>query len=185
MDDKNIQNLYTSFKDDSRGWLGLYRQHFTQFVAIILAVLAGSLTALHNLRGETWLLLLVSLGPAFNIALSILAMHSCNKYYLRYWEHEIASYKLYGILGIAEEINTRIANDKSLFPLDKHLFPTRWIERASKYKTSDEFAKARMKARDSSNWSIRFTFIVLAIISAIVGMAMLAKACINWFSFQP
>jgi hypothetical protein len=190
VDDKDILHFYTSFKDDSRGWLGLYRQHFTQFVTILVAVLAISLTALHNLRDEVLLLCLVALGPMCNILLARRAMHSCNKYYLRYWEHEATSYKLYNILKCSKEINKRIEEDESMFPDDKHLFPARWLSRVTenidetsdekKYRTTDRFVEARVKAKDSSNRSVRYTFILLIAVSAIVALAMYAKVWQNW-----
>jgi len=174
MTDDEILTLYTSFKEDSRGWLSLYRQHFTQFVTIILAVLAASLTALHNFAGDKTVLRLVSLGPWFNVVLAIVGMRVCWKYYLRYWEHEIASYKLFDALEMAGELNRRIAN-KSLCPEDTHLFPSRWRERtsAAEYPDSRRLANARVRSMQSSNFGIMVTLALLAAISAVVGWVML------------
>lgn len=186
MAEQAVDGLYTSFKDDARGWLSLYRQHFSQFVTIILAILAVSVTALHNLRDQTLLLVLVALGPTLNVVLGVLAIRVCRKYYLRYWEHEAVSYKLFDLMDKDHQINKRLAEGKGLFPQDQHLFPGRWIKRASKYATAEEFAAARVTAPGSSNYYIRITFWVLIGISTIVGLAMIGRAIANfWLMSQP
>lgn len=179
MADYSIESLYASFKDDARGWLGLHRQHFTQFVSIILAVLTASLAALYHLRNEALLLLLVSLGPALNIILCVLAVRVCDKFYLRYWEHETVSYKLFGLMEDAHKISARIQERKGIFPADSHLFPRRWLDRVAEYDTSKSFTESRLTARNSSNWYIRITFWVLIGISAVIGVAMLTTAFVN------
>jgi predicted phosphoadenosine phosphosulfate sulfurtransferase len=77
-----------------------------------------------------------------------------------------------------------------MFPDDKHLFPARWLSRVTenidetsdekKYRTTDRFVEARVKAKDSSNRSVRYTFILLIAVSAIVALAMYAKVWQNW-----
>ena len=176
MTEEYIDSLYTSFKDDARGWLSLHRQHFTQFVTIILAILAASLTALYNLRSEGWLLLLVALGPLLTIVLSILAMHVCDKFYLRYWEHETTSYKLYDIMNKCHNIDSQIEAGKNIFPSDQHLFSQRWLDRIEGHETSDNFIKSRLIVPDSSNKFIHITFWALIITSSVVIMTVLCMS---------
>ncbi len=181
MADESIESIYTSFKDDARGWLSLHRQHFTQFVTIILAILAASLTALYNLREEAWLLLLVALGPICSIVLSRLAIRVCDKFYLRYWEHETSSYKLYDLMNEQYKIDARIAARKEIFSGDLYLFPNRWVNRISKsgFQTSDDFAKSRLTARDGSNWFIHITFWTLIVVSSVLCIAVIITTLAN------
>lgn len=180
--DEYIGSIYTSFKDDARGWLALHRQHFTQFVTIILAILAASMTALYNLSGEGPLLLLVAFGPGLNIVLSVLAIRVCDKFYLRYWEHETASYKLYGLMNERHNIDSRIEAGKQIFRGDHHLFPQRWLDRVAEYETCDEFVKARLTAPDSSNRFIHITFWALICISSVVCAAIVILSIVNMTS---
>jgi len=74
-----LVDLYTSFKDDARGWLALHRQHFTQFVAIILGVLGVSVTAFITLINREHVILIVVIGPTLSILLSFFAISVCSK----------------------------------------------------------------------------------------------------------
>ncbi|MBA7680980.1 hypothetical protein ES703_89306 [subsurface metagenome] len=184
MADEDIIKLYISFKEVARGWLSLHRQHFTQFVAIILAVLAASSTAFFYLKGESWLLLIVVLGPALNIWLSVLAIKVCDKFYLRYVEHDAVSAKLYFILEESKEINSRVEATKEILPGDSHLFAQRWLERIKDENcgTSGEFAERRLHARDSSNRFIRITFRLFIGLSIVVAVVIMAVAAWNIFT---
>ena len=70
MEDDAIVQLYVSFKEDSKSFLSLHRQHFTQFTTIILAVLAASIGASYQFKQEGLLLLAVAALSSRDLSMS-------------------------------------------------------------------------------------------------------------------
>ena len=173
MEKNEIITLYISFKDDSKGWLNLHRQHFTQFVTIILAVLAVSIGAFYQFRNEGWLLLLISFGFFFNAWISCVAIKVCDRFYQRFLEHETIADKLYFLLDKVYKIDPQIKANVNIFQGDSHLFPKRWLDSIKNYKTktSDKFVKDKMK--EGSNRFIRCTFKTLAIANIVIAIISL------------
>ncbi len=165
MQDKELVALYMSFKDDSRGWLTLHRQHFTQFVAIILAVLGASTAAYMKLSCDEKLFKIIALGPALCIPLSFLAILVCSKFYKRYAEHDAISYKLFRMLESCSDLKKNLDSVHHIFPEDDELLPQRWIKRLNKAKKIDEYAKKRVLALNASNFYIILTFVALILVS--------------------
>jgi hypothetical protein len=170
MDNNEWVTLYTSFKDDSRGWLTLHRQHFTQFVAIILAVLGATAVAYIKLSCEGKTFQIIALGPALCIPLSVLAILACNKFYKRYAEHDAISFKLFHLLESREDIKKDLDSVKHIFPKNDYLFPKRWVKRLNDAETIDKYAKSRVFAPDASNFYIMLTFTALIIVSGILAI---------------
>ncbi len=72
LSNSELLTLYMSFKEDSRGWLALHRQHFTQFVAIILTVLGAVVAAFIKLKGDNGgeqVLPILVIGPILTVFL--------------------------------------------------------------------------------------------------------------------
>ena len=90
-----IITLYICFQERTQGWMNLHRQHFTQFITIITAVLAISLGASYQFMNEGWLPLIVALGPLLNIVLSCTAIDVCDRFYKRFLESMTIANKLY------------------------------------------------------------------------------------------
>lgn len=168
--------LYTSFKDDARGWLSLHRQHFTQFVAIILAVLGVSVTAFIKLINEGYVLLIVIIGPVLSIVLSIFAIFVCNKFYKRYCEHDAISYKLFRLLESHSKLKMELEAANQLHP-GVDLFPQRWIKRLDNAISVDDYANKHVRTRQASNFFIMCTFWGLFGISSALIAAILLIAC--------
>jgi len=63
MDDRDILQLYLSFKDDWKGWLNLHHKHFAQIVTLILAILAATLAATYQFLENAQVLLSIAIGP--------------------------------------------------------------------------------------------------------------------------
>ena len=148
--------LYISFKDDARGWLTLHRQHVTQFIALILAVLGATIAAyVRFLTGEPPVVpRVLVLGPLVGVFLSILAVFVCNKFYKRYAEHDAVSISILRMLS----------PDLGVY----EIIPKRWRQRFRDDMTPDEYAKWKIRnpRSGSSNLLIVCTFIVLVIVSA-------------------
>lgn len=149
--------LYTSFKDDARGWLALHRQHFTQFVAIILAILGASITAFIKLIDEDNELWIVIIGPILSIPLSFFAMFVCNKFYRRYSEHDAISFKLFRLLESRTGLNKELKAINQLFAEDD-LFPERWLKRLDNAIPIDRYADEHVRTYKASNFFIKCTF---------------------------
>jgi len=177
MGNDTIIRLYISFKDDSKGFLNLHRQHFTQFVTIILAVLAASIGATYQFRKEGWLILAVAFGPFLNVALSVLAIAVCNRFYKRFLEHEAVGDKLYYLLDETNKIDSKVGKNKNIHPNDSHLFPDRWVNDLKKYRTTAEFVKDRVNR--GSNRFIQITFVLLIIANLLVGIGLIIAALHN------
>ena len=160
-----LVDLYTSFKDDARGWLALHRQHFTQFVAIILGVLGVSVTAFITLINREHVILIVVIGPALSILLSFFAISVCSKFYRRYCEHDAISYKLFRLLESRSELKMELEAVNQLHSKDD-LFPQRWIKRLDNAIPVGDYADEHVRARDASNFFIMRTFWGLIAINA-------------------
>ncbi len=172
MTDSEIIALYTSFKDDARGWLALHRQHFTQFVAIILALLGASVAAFVQLRGARVVPSLLIIGPVLSGMLSVLAIFVCNKFYMRYAEHDAISYKLYRLLERRSKLGEDLETVKDVFPEQKDLFPQRWVSRLRDAPTIHKYAKDRVRATDASNFYIMLTFAGLSVVSILLAVVI-------------
>lgn len=168
--------LYTSFKDDARGWLALHRQHFTQFVAIILAVLGASVAAFVQLRSEGMILLILLIGPLLSALLSVLAIFVCDKFYYRYAEHDAISYKLYCLLENRSDLKKDLEAVKQIYAEEKELFPLRWVSRLQNARTIEEYAISRLRAPDASNRFIMLTFAGLVGVSGILTVLIVLVA---------
>lgn len=175
LDNSELIDLYTSFKDDARGWLALHRQHFTQFVAIILAVLGVSVTAFIKLINEEDVLFIVIIGPFLSILLSIFAIFVCNKFYKRYCEHDAISYKLFRLLESRSELKMELESVNQLLPEDD-LFPQRWIKRLDNAIPVGDYAKKHVRTREASNFFIMCTFSGLIVISVVLIASILLVA---------
>jgi len=177
MENDTIIQLYVSFKDDSKGFLNLHRQHFTQFVTIILAVLAASIGATYQFRKEGWLILAVAFGPFLNVALSVVAIALCNRFYKRFLEHEAVGDKLYCLLDETNKIDSKVDKNKNILPGDSHLFPDRWVNDLKQYQTTTEFVKDRVNK--GSNKFIQITFFLLIIANLALGIGLTIAAFRN------
>jgi len=176
MEDSEILSLYTSFKDDARGWLTLHRQHFTQFVAIILAVLGATVAAFVKLFQQGEVLLILIIGPILSGSLSVFAIRVCNKFYKRYAEHDAIGYKFYRLLEIHSDLKKDLQSVKEVYPGQKGVFPDRQAGRLSEANSVDEYATNRLFARDASNRFIVFTFGGLVCLSAILAVLIFCVA---------
>lgn len=176
MNDSDLLSLYTSFKDDARGWLSLHRQHFTQFVAIILAVLGATVAAFVQLRQAGPVLLILILGPILSCSLSVLAIFVCDKFYTRYAEHDAISYKFYCLLEINSGLKEDLQAVKDVYQGQEHVFPARWISRLKGAESVDDYAKSRLRASDASNLFIMLTFAGLVGASVILALAIFLVA---------
>jgi len=169
MTDSDLIDLYTSFKDDARGWLALHRQHFTQFVAIILAILGASVAAFIKLDqqdGDMPLVLII--GPVLGIPLSVLAIFVCNKFYTRYAEHDAISYKLYRLLERRSNLREDLEIVKGVFWEQEGLLPERWVSRLTDAPSIEKYASDRVRATDASNFFIMLTFAALSVASGLL-----------------
>jgi hypothetical protein len=175
MKSDEIVSIYTSFKDDSKGWLGLHHQHFTQFVTIISAVLAVSIAAISQFQNNGWLLLFVVIGPIFNIILCFTATKVCDRFYQRFLEHETVAMKLFLLSGLSQSFSKEVEKRGiELFPESTHLFPERWVNAMSGYGTVEKFVQDYLNK--GSNRLIRRTFRTLAIFNVIIGIAVIVFA---------
>lgn len=179
MKSDELVNLYTSFKDDSKGWLGLHHQHFTQFVTIISAVLAVSVAAISQFQNNGWLLLLTIIGPIFNLILCFTATKVCDRFYERFLEHEAVAMKLFVLSGLSQSMPKEGKKQEiRLFPESTNLLPERWVDAMSSYNTIESFVKDYLKK--GSNQLIRRTFRTLAIFNFIIGIAIIVVAAITF-----
>jgi len=176
MNDSDLLTLYTSFKDDARGWLALHRQHFTQFVAIILAVLAATVAALVKLRGEGSVLITLTIGPALSAYMSVMAIFVCDKFYKRYAEHDAISYKFYRLIETNSGLKEDLDSVAHVYPNQKQIFPDRWDSRLNRTGSVDEYATSRLRASDASNLFIVRTFKGLIGVSIILMLVILIVA---------
>jgi hypothetical protein len=176
MNDSDLLSLYTSFKDDARGWLSLHRQHFTQFVVIILGVLGATIAAFVQLRQEGVVLLILIIGPLLSSSLSVLAIFVCDKFYTRYAEHDAISYKFYCLLEIRSGLKEDLQAVKDVYRGQDDVFPVRWVGRLREAGSVDEYAKGRLRAHDASNRCIMFTFAKLVAASAILTLVIVLSA---------
>lgn len=176
MNDSDILSLYTSFKDDARGWLSLHRQHFTQFVAINLAVLTATVAALVQFREAGKVPPILLIGPLLSSALSMLAILVCDKFYKRYAEHDAISYKFYCLLETHSGLKEDLQTVKHIYPEQEGVFPMRWICRLKGAGSVNEYAKSRLHASDASNRFIKLTFIFLVTLSAILALVIVSEA---------
>lgn len=175
MKSDELISVYISFKDDSKGWLGLHHQHFTQFVSIILAVLAASIAAIAQFQNNRWLLLLIVIAPVFNTILSFTAIKVCDRFYQRFLEHDATAMKLFLLSGLSQSLQKEIDKQQlSLFPKSTHVLPERWVNSMSGYDTVESFVKDYMNK--GSNQLIRRTFRFLAILNIIIGVAIILFA---------
>ena len=170
-----IVSIYTSFKDDSKGWLGLHHQHFTQFVSIILAVLAASIAAISQFQNNGWLLLVTVIAPVFNTILCFTAIKVCDRFYQRFLEHEATAMKLFLISGLSQSLQKEFdKKEMTLFPKSTHVLPERWVNSMSGYDTVENFVKDYLNK--GSNQLIRRTFRALAMFNIIIGISIILFA---------
>jgi hypothetical protein len=170
MTDAELVHLYTSFKDDARGWLALHRQHFTQFVVIILGILGACIAAFVQLRSAHTMTSLLIIGPVVGGMLSVLAIFVCNKFYMRYAEHDAISYKLYRLLERQSGLREDLETVKDVFPDQADLFPQRWTNRLKAAPSIGRYADDRVWATDASNFYIMLTFGGLSVVSVLLAI---------------
>lgn len=177
LSNSELLTLYMSFKEDARGWLALHRQHFTQFVAIILAVLGAVVAAFIKLKGDNGgeqVLSILVIGPVLTIFLSILAILVCNKFYKRYCEHDAIGYKLYRLLESRCDMKTALKAVDYVYSEADDLFPERLTGRLDDAKTVDQYAKKHVRSPKASNFYIMLTFAGLIVISVVLVIVIIS-----------
>lgn len=178
LSNSELLTLYVSFKEDARGWLALHRQHFTQFVAIVLAVLGAAVAAYIKLKGDNGgeqVPCILVIGPILTIFLSILAVLVCNKFYKRYCEHDAIGYKLYRLIESRSDMKTDLKTVDYVYPEADDLFPERWTDRLNDAKTVDQYAKKHVCSPKASNFCIMLTFAGLIAISVVVMIVIISE----------
>ncbi len=187
IDNEALIRLYINFQQETHGWLNLHRQHFTQFVTIILAFLTAFLGIFYHFQSQSQITCLLKLALAslfsFNVMLSIVGIKVCDRFYQRFLESITIANKLYLLLknGIGD-IDLKIKNNEDIYKNDSHLFPNRWINATKNYEKTDKLNSKNRKEQKGfvedhmwkgSNRYIRITFIILGIINTIAVVALI------------
>ena len=163
----------------------LHRQHFTQFVTIILAIFGIGIGIYYKFQNEAELLLIASICLFFNSFLSFVAIKVCNRFYRRFLESVTIANKLYFILNECFNIDSKAKECKEMLSEDCRLFPNRWINALKKSNKSDKknpkdskepngFVEDHMN-KGVNRW-IQIVFLSLIILNTAIGIILLIIA---------
>lgn len=173
MKESDILQLYISFKNDSTLWLGLHHKHFSQFVALVLAIMTATLAVTYKFLGNTPVLYSITVGPIINVVLSIVGIKICDRFYQRFLEHEAISNRFFSLYRSIVESGGSESTGPTL-PSGSELFPSRYIDAQGNTESIDTFVKCR-KGKGSNLW-IHICFGILACLNVIVLVFILFAA---------
>lgn len=168
LDRDKLFEFYLAVQSQQIQWMNRHSQHFRHYVTLVMAILAATLGAVYQFRGNAlFTLTAASLGFMVNILLCWVAVSACNRSYQRFLEAVTIAAKLeafFGLDGPRPSTEDR-ESSSSRFPKDVHLLPERWLDSRDQ-ETAAEFVKDKMS--EGGNWVARLTMGILALMNAIL-----------------
>jgi len=177
VDQKLAVELYKVHVGGQSEWLGLHQKHCQQFLVLISAVSAASLTALHYFGGDPVVLCAICMGPALNVILAITAIKLCSRAYKRFLEDVTIAAKLQPLLGLSKrEADGNHGEDTQVFGDDVAYTPSRWHRARADHGTADEFVRAYGNRGAHLYVTVTFGALIIANVVLLVVVAFAAAA---------
>lgn len=163
MTDDLMLELYKTFKADAFENVRLHRATLQHYLAFSVAVLAATIVGLAQSHSNVELRTVVIVIPLLNAGICFVAIKMCDRYYQGMLERLAVTAKLEQMLGLHEPI---YKDTLKPFPKDKYIVPTRWIEAAERYSTSELYVKGQLGS--GVNLMVRLTFITVIVVNIVV-----------------
>lgn len=161
MDTSTIVEIYRAHLAEKANAINLHRDYSHQYFTLVAAILGVSAGAVYQFRAETWLVLVIGIGPVLNILLCAISIWMCNRFYRGFLEHITILAKLEALIGLTNPRQDENMGVEGIpFADDKFILPARWLE-SRRQPTSAEFVRTNM--REGSNRLVRWTFLFLAV----------------------
>jgi hypothetical protein len=179
MDKKTALELYTLFRQENSSWLAAHREHSQQYFTLVVAILGVSIAAISQF--DTWrapLILIIMIGPLFNIRLCQIAITMCSRSYQAYLEGISIQSKLEQTIGLTEPRIPPAANQLIQFSKDEYFLPERWLE-SRHFATAKSFVEESMSK--GANQIIKQSFGVLSLLNILVAIGIFVYALLRLF----
>jgi hypothetical protein len=174
MEQNMALSLYVLFRGEVYESTKLHRESLQNYLAFAATLLGATIAGSLVVRGIGWMGMIVLVGPVINVVVCMLAIRTCDRFYLGALERITILAKLESLLGILDYKPASVDHSKTpAFFRDRYLLPERWIW-GEKYATADEFIKQKLNA--GVNRLAKQTFGLLIAVNVLLGLALMLVA---------